>query len=134
MILPGHRQFLGVALKGKAYKYLVLLSDLSLAPYTFIKCPEAVLAPLWETGICILAYLDDWALLASSRECGTVQLSLTLARIQALGFSVNLKKSSMILSQQLSFHGLEICSILGQAQNVLRQQGSGVSTVSLNLI
>ncbi|KAK2897453.1 hypothetical protein Q8A73_013833 [Channa argus] len=42
----------------------------------------------------ILAYLDDWALVASSREQAVRQSSLVLSYIQALGFSVNAQKSS----------------------------------------
>ena len=67
-IHPDHRQFLRFAFEGTAYEYLVLPFGLSLAPRTFTKCVEAALAPLRERGVRILAYLDDWALIASSRE------------------------------------------------------------------
>ncbi len=48
-----------VRLRGKAYKYKVLLFGLALAPKTF-KCMDAALAPLRLQGIRILNYLDDW--------------------------------------------------------------------------
>ncbi len=111
-----HRQFLWFAFEGIAYEYLVLPFGLSLAPRTFTKCIEVALAPLREKGIRILAYLDDWALTASSRERAAAQLSLTLSHIQALGFSVNLQKSSLTPSQQFSFLGLEICSVSSRAR------------------
>ncbi|KAL3976218.1 tctex1 domain-containing protein 2 [Sarotherodon galilaeus] len=115
-IHPKHRQFLRFAFEGIAYEYLVLPFGLLLAPCTFTKCAEAALAPLRERGICILAYLDDWALVACSREQAETQLSLVLSHIQTLGFSVNFQKSSLIPSQQISFVGLEICSLSSRAR------------------
>ncbi|XP_065325845.1 uncharacterized protein LOC134621241 [Pelmatolapia mariae] len=115
-IHPKHRQFLRFAFEGVAYEYLVLPFGLSLAPRTFTKCAEAVLAPLRERGIRILAYLDDWALVACSREQAETQLSLVLSHIQTLGFSVNFQKSSLIPSQQITFLGLEICSLSSRAR------------------
>ena len=112
---PAPQQFLRFAFEGTAYEYLVLPFGLSLAPRTFSKCVEAALAPLREKGVRILAYLDDWALVASSKEQAAVQLSLVLSHIQTLGFSVNERKSSLYPSQQFSFLGLEICSVSGRA-------------------
>ena len=83
-IHPDHRQFPRFAFEGTAYEYLVLPFVLSLVPWTFTKCVEAVLALLREKGIRILAYLDNWAIIASSRE--RAQLSLTLSHIQSSAF------------------------------------------------
>ena len=115
-IHPDHRQFLRFAFEGKAYEYRVLPFGLSLAPRTFTKCVEAALAPLRERDIRILAYLDDWALAASTREQAAAQLALTLSHIRTLGFSVNMLKSSLTPSQRFSFLGLEICSLSGKAR------------------
>ncbi|KAL3966727.1 ryanodine receptor 1 [Sarotherodon galilaeus] len=82
----------------------------------YIYIPTVALAPLRERGIRILAYLDDWALVACSREQAETQLSLVLSHIQTLGFSVNFQKSSLIPSQQISFLGLEICSLSSRAR------------------
>lgn len=65
---PDHRTFLRLAFKCTAYEYLVLPFSPPLVPCTFTKCIKAVLAPFQERGIYILASLDDWALIASSRE------------------------------------------------------------------
>ncbi|XP_053354207.1 uncharacterized protein LOC128526406 [Clarias gariepinus] len=115
-IFPRHRKFLRFAFEGVAYEYLVLPFGLSLAPRTFTKCAEAALSPLREKGIRILAYLDDWALIASSSEQAEKQTALVLSHIQTLGFSVNMQKSSLIPSQQCSFLGLEICSVTSRAR------------------
>lgn len=89
---------------------------LLLGPRTFTKCVESDLALLRQILVHILAYLDDWALVVSSEERAAVQLSQTLRDIQALGFSRNLQKTSVIPNQEFSLLGLEICSLSGQAR------------------
>lgn len=64
------------AFKGTAYKSLVLPFGLYFTPHTFTKCAEAVLALLRESGICIIAYLDDKVLTVDSREQAEEQLLL----------------------------------------------------------
>lgn len=88
---PHHGQVLRLAFEGTAYEYMVLLFSLSLTPHTFTKY-------VWGGwglggGVCILVYLDDWALIASSKEQAAGQLSLFLSHTQAVGFLVNLQKS-----------------------------------------
>ncbi|KAL0177448.1 hypothetical protein M9458_026342, partial [Cirrhinus mrigala] len=67
-ILSRHRPFLRFAFEGRAYQYKVLLFGFSLSPRVLPKVAEAALAPLREVGIHILNYLDDWLILAHSRD------------------------------------------------------------------
>ncbi len=76
-----------------AYEHLVLSFGLLFAPCTFTKCVEVALVPFREKGVRILACLDNWALVANTKEQAEAQLSLVLSHIQALGFSVNLRKT-----------------------------------------
>ncbi len=76
-ILPRHRPFLRFALEGRAWQYRVLPFGLSLSPRVFTKVVEGTLTPLREVGVRILNYLDDWLILAQSRE--------QLERSQGLG-------------------------------------------------
>lgn len=64
-IHPNHKHFLRFAFEGVAYEYPVLLFGLSLA---LCKCAEAPLAPFINKGLSILAYLDDWALVACYKK------------------------------------------------------------------
>ncbi|KAL0147753.1 hypothetical protein M9458_056929, partial [Cirrhinus mrigala] len=67
-ILPRHRPFLRFAFEGRAYQYKVLPFGLSLSPRVFTKVAEGALNPLWRKGIRILNYLDDWLIMAHSRD------------------------------------------------------------------
>ncbi|KAL0173136.1 hypothetical protein M9458_033447, partial [Cirrhinus mrigala] len=95
-IAPHHRRFLRFAFEGVAYQYTVLPFALSLAPRTFTKCMDAALLPLRQKGIRILNYLDDWLVLAQSEA----ELHL-----ECLGLRVNLSKSVLHPSRQVSFLG-----------------------------
>ncbi|KAJ8400811.1 hypothetical protein AAFF_G00391650 [Aldrovandia affinis] len=56
---PVHWTYLRFAFEGVAFELKVLPFGLSLAPRTFTKCMDAVLAPLTAWGILILNDLDD---------------------------------------------------------------------------
>lgn len=81
----------------------------------------------------ILAYLDDWLLVVSSRERATLPLPLTLMHIQALGFCVNLQKK--IYDHQLTV-------FLPQVRNrfhlrlgtPVKAQGGGISLQSHSIL
>ncbi|KAI2656397.1 Gag-Pol polyprotein [Labeo rohita] len=114
-ILPRHRPFLRFAFEGRAYQYKVLPFGLSLSPRVFTKVAEAALSPLWQMGIRILNYLDDWLLIAHSH----------------LGLQVNREKSKLSPVQRISFLGVELDSVSmtarltnERAQSVLKCLGS----------
>ncbi len=67
-ILLRHRPFLRFAFIGRAWQYRVLPFGLSLSPRVFTKVVEGALTPWREVGVRILNYLDDWLILAQSRE------------------------------------------------------------------
>ncbi|XP_051959970.1 uncharacterized protein LOC127627568, partial [Xyrauchen texanus] len=110
-ICPRHRPFLRFAFDGQAYQYKVLPFGLPLSPRIFTKVAEAALAPLRVAGIRILNYLDDWLILAHSRELLCAHRDQVLRHLSRLGLQVNREKSKLSPVQSISFLGLELDSV-----------------------
>ncbi|XDV20056.1 hypothetical protein PO909_025438 [Leuciscus waleckii] len=68
-----------------AYQYAVLPFGLALSPRVFTKVVEAALVPLREHGVRILNYLDDWLILAHSRDQVCEHRDLLLRHLARLG-------------------------------------------------
>ncbi len=115
-VIQRHRRFLRFAFGGKAYQYKVLPFGLALAPRTFTKCMDAALAPLRLQGIRVLNYLDDWLILAHSRELVSRHRDIVLRHIHSLGLRMNAKKSVLLSSQRTLFLGVHLDSIQMQAR------------------
>ncbi len=114
-VVHRHRRFLRFAFGGKAYQYKVLPFGLALAPRTFTKCMDAALAPLRLQGIRVLNYLDDWLILAHSRELVSRHRDIVLSHIHSLGLRMNAKKSVLLPSQRTVFLGVRLDSVQMQA-------------------
>ncbi len=110
-ILPRHRPFLRFAFEGRAWQYRVLPFGLSLSPRVFTKVVEGALTPLREVGVRILNYLDDWLILAKSREQLGDHRDLVLRHLSQLGLRVNWEKSKLSPVQRISFLGVELDSV-----------------------
>ncbi len=115
-VVQRHRRFLRFAFGGKAYQYKVLPFGLALAPRTFTKCMDAALAPLRLQGIRVLNYLDDWLILAHSRELVSRHRDIVLGHIRSLGLRMNAKKSVLLPSQRTVFLGVRLDSVQMQAR------------------
>ncbi len=107
-ILPRHRPFLRFAFEGRAWQYRVLPFGLSLSPRVFTKVVEGALTPLQEVGVRILNYLDDWLILAQSRDQLGDHRDLVLWHLSQLGLRVNWEKSKLSPVQRISFLGVEL--------------------------
>ncbi len=115
-VVQRHRRFLRFAFGGKAYQYKVLPFGLALAPRTFTKCMDAALAPLRLQGIRVLNYLDDWLILAHSRELVSRHRDIVLGHIHSLGLRMNAKNSVLLPSQRTVFLGVRLDSVQMQAR------------------
>ncbi len=115
-VVQRHRRFLRFAFGGKAYQYKVLPFGLALAPRTFTKCMDAALAPLRLQGIRVLNYLDDWLILAHSRELVSRHRDIVLGHIHSLGLRMNAKKSVLLPSQRTVFLGVRLDSVQMQGR------------------
>ncbi len=110
-ILPWHRPFLRFAFESRAWHCRVLPLGFSLSPRVFTKVVEGALTPLREVGIRILNYLDDWLILAQSREQLGYARDLVLRHLRQLGLRVNREKSKLSPVQIISFLGVELDSV-----------------------
>ncbi len=88
----------------------------SLAPRTFTKCMDAALAPLRLQGSRVLNYLDDWLILAHSRELVSRHKDIVLGHIHSLSLRSNAKKSVLLPSQRTVFLGVRLDSVQMQAR------------------
>ncbi|KAI2646800.1 ORF V: Enzymatic polyprotein [Labeo rohita] len=102
--------FLRFAFKGRAYQYNVLPFGLSLSPREFGK-HLGDLALLWGQGILILNYLDDWLIIAHSRDLLCQHRYLVLQHLSHLGLQVNWEKSNLSPVQSIFFLGMELDSV-----------------------
>ncbi len=98
------------------YQYKVLPFGLALVPRTFTKCMDAALALLRLQGIRVLNYLDDWLILAHSRELVSRHRDIVLGHIHSLGLRMNAKKSVLLPSQRTVFLGVRLDSVQMQAR------------------
>uniref|UniRef100_A0AAV2K2P3 ribonuclease H n=1 Tax=Knipowitschia caucasica TaxID=637954 RepID=A0AAV2K2P3_KNICA len=114
-IVPEHRRFLRFAVGERSYEYCRFPFGYALPPRTFSKCVEAALEPLRRAGVRILTYIDDWLILASSREVAVSHTHWVLSHIQRLGFVVNREKSKLQPAQRMIYLGLQLHSVTFRA-------------------
>ncbi len=69
------------------------------------------LTPLREVGVRILNYLDDWLILAQSREQLGDHRDLVLRHLSQLGLRINWEKSKLSPVQRISFLSVELDSV-----------------------
>ncbi|KAI2647783.1 Gag-Pol polyprotein [Labeo rohita] len=120
-ILPRHRPFLWFPFEGQAYQYKVLPIGLSLSPCVFTKVAEGALTPLWQKGIRILNYFDDWLIIAHSRDLLCEHRDLVLRHLSHLGLRVNREKSKLSPAPglELDLVNMTACLTNERTQSVL---------------
>ncbi len=95
-ILLRHRPFLRFAFEGRAWQYRVLPFRALPVSRVFTKVVEGALTPLREVDVRILNYLDDWLILAQSREQLGDPRDLVLRHLQPVGASGQLGKKQAL--------------------------------------
>ncbi|KAI2668821.1 Transposon Ty3-G Gag-Pol polyprotein [Labeo rohita] len=88
-ILPQHRKFLRFAFGGEAYQF---------------------------RGIRVLNYIDDWLILAQSREIALQHRDIVLAHVVSLGLRLNTSKSVLSPAQRTTYLGIVWDSITMRAR------------------
>ena len=109
-IHPDSRKYLRFVFRGVSYQFKVLCFGLTIAPQVFTRLMAPVSSILHRYGIRMLRYLDDWLVLADSRTTCLEARDKLLQVCEELGLQINLRKSSLIPSQQVTYLGMVIDS------------------------
>ena len=109
-IHPESRKFLRFVWKGKTYQFKVLCFGLSPAPQVFTRVFGAPAAMLHSQGIRLIRYLDDWLILADSRNRLLKDLQQVLLLCKTLCISINLDKSDLSPTQTPQYLGMVLDS------------------------
>ena len=110
---PEHRKYLQFAFQGNHYQFTCLANGVSSAPRTFTKLMKVPLSKLRaQFGLLISVYLDDLLIIADSPEELLKAVDVTQSLLRSLGFSISLKKSTLIPSHNITFLGFALKSTL----------------------
>ena len=105
-----HRQYLGFQYRGKFYVYNTLVFGLSCSPYYFHKLLRPVVGYLRSThNIRVCLYVDDWLLLANSKDI-TDHTDTLVHTLQDLGLCINFEKSDLSPSTRKEYIGFIVDS------------------------
>lgn len=101
-----HRKYLRFRFQDQIYQFTALPFGLASAPYIFTKILKPVLSTLRERGFLSVVYLDDFLLIAPSRQDCQKNITATINLLQSLGFLINKNKSVLVPSKSCRFLGL----------------------------
>ena len=111
-IWKGHQKFLRFLWKGTQWEFACLPFGIASAPRVFTKILKPVIGLLRKQGIRLIIYLDDFLLMASTKETLSYHVTLTVTLLEMLGFVVNYQKSHLNPTQSIEFLGFHINSIM----------------------
>ncbi len=114
-ISQSHRQYLRFSVDGQNYQFTCLPFGLSSAPWIFTKILKPVTALLREHGVRLVAYIDDFLIMAESKELAQEHTTALVFLLKSLGFLLS-EKSVTIPSQTLDFLGLTVNSLAMRLQ------------------
>lgn len=102
---PESRRYLRLKWRNQVYQYCTTAFGLASSPYVFTKVCKPILEHLRSRGFRISAYLDDWLLIAESKQQAVTQARQVVSLLLDLGWIVNFKKTVLVPTQQLEHLG-----------------------------
>ena len=100
-----HYRFLSFFVSHQAYSFCSLPFGLSMAPRIFTKCMVPVAVFLRTQGILVFPCIEDWLLVAHSKNILHTNIAFTLQLLLSLGLQVNMEKYHLVLSQAIHYIG-----------------------------
>ena len=108
---PQSQRYLRFTFDGRTYQFQALCFGLSTAPQVFTRVIAPISRLMHLAGYRIILYLDDWLILAKSREEMKRAIEFILALVAELGILINHDKSVLDPQQSISYLGMEINSL-----------------------
>ena len=109
---PRDRKYLRFTWRDLTYQFNVLPFGLSLAPWAFTRVTRELAMHFRSRGIRIRMYLDDWLILAQSREECASHTEEVVRTVQELGFCLNWEKSALLPAQRFTYLGMTFDTVL----------------------
>ena len=106
LVRHSDRKFLRFDWKGRTFQFNVLPFGLSLAPWAFTRLTRELAIHFRAKGIRIRMYLDDWLILAQSKEECARHTQEVIHLTQSLGFQLNWEKSALLPAQRFTYLGM----------------------------
>ena len=108
-IHKNYRRYFAFSCDNVSYVWKAMPFGLRIAPYLFCKLMQPVINHLrTKYNIYIFYYLDDILLLAPSEEIALQQSRIVLEVLAKAGLKVNLEKSMLVPSEEVTFLGVTI--------------------------
>lgn len=104
-VYPPHRKYLRFCISGIHYQFRAMPFGIAIAPRVYTKVMAAVGGFLRSRQIYIYMYLDDWLVKSHVQKVLMNQLQETILTLIDLGLVINLKKSQLVPSQQITYLG-----------------------------
>lgn len=104
---PNHRKYLRFHVQGKAYQFKAMCFSPTQTPRVFTKIIATVPAYLRVQHIRLVAYIDDWLIVNSSKKKHLLLDREKVLKLPLhLGFIINKTKSQLISSQKIVYLGV----------------------------
>ena len=113
-IHPNHSKYLRFEWDSRLFEFTCLPFGLSSAPRVFTKVMKPIVAELRGTGIMVVIYLDDLAIISPNFDRALADLRATITLLESLGFIINHEKSNFQPSQVVEYLGFKINSMTMQ--------------------